>query len=384
MTKRETGAGTEIKWLEDKQLFCQRFGYKDKAGKNRIKAVYGKSKGEIIEKRKVWQRLHDAGVDMDSNKMTFGSWLDRWLNVYKKGTVETTSLEVYQQVVDIHLKKGSIGAIKLKDLNRTKLQEFINEKSKDLAPSTLQMIKIVIGNSLRSAVEDDILTKSPASGLRIPKKRTDDREEIKPFTQNELQKILSALEGRKYYNIVYLAAFTGMRRGELLGLRWQDIDLGGKVIYVRQQAKYVRTEKKMVVGRLKTDHAYRDIPITDKVVAVLKKQKAWQVANKLKLATAYPESDLVFTDEAGAIISINCVSEGFKYAVNKVKVEYRSFHHLRHTFASIAISNVPNVKAISMTLGHATITETMDTYGHLMPGDNHAVTAAVANFLAGL
>lgn len=384
MAKRESGVGTEIKWLEDKQLFCQRFGYKDKTGRNRVKAIYGKSKGEVIEKRKAWQKDLEAGLDIDTAKMTFASWLDRWLEVYKKGTVEVTSYDMYQRYITTHIQETAIGNTKLQDLNRTKLQAFITEKKKELSATSLKLLRAIISNSLKCAVEDNIIMKNPASGLKLPKKSNDEREEIKPFTKVELQKILAEIQGGKYYYIVYVAAFTGMRRGELLGLRWQDVDFKKKVIHVRQQAKFIETEKKMEIGRLKTDNAYRDIPINDNVVNALKKQKAWQGANKLKLGTAYINNGLVFTDEAGEMITAYNVTNGFRRTIERTDIEYRSFHHLRHTFASIAISNVPNVKAISMTLGHATIAETMDTYGHLMPGDNETVTAAVASFLAGL
>ena len=384
MAKRESGIGTEIKWLEDKQLFCQRFGYKDKAGRNKVKALYGKSKGEVTEKRKAWQKELGSGVDMDSAKMTLGDWLNRWLDVYKKGTVEDTTCEMYKRYITTHIQGQPLGNIKLQDLNRTKLQAFITEKKAELSTASLKLIRAIISNSLKNAVEDNILIKNPAIGLKLPKKSNDEREDIKPFAKAELQKLLTELEGGKYYYIVYVAAFTGMRRGELLGLRWQDVDLKNKVIHVRQQAKYIETKKEMEIGRLKTDNAYRDIPINDNVVSALKKQKAWQAANKLKLGTSYIDNGLVFTDEAGAMITAYTVTNAFRYAIERAEVEYRSFHHLRHTFASIAISNVPNVKAISMILGHATISETMDTYGHLLPGDNQTVTAAVANFLAGL
>lgn len=384
MAKRESGIGTEVKWLEDKQLFYQRFGYKDKAGRNKVKAIYGKSKGEVTEKRKAWQKELEAGLDMDTAKMTFGDWLKRWLEVYKKGTVETTSYEMYERYINSYILKESIASVKLKDLNRTNLQSYITEKKKELSIASLQLIRAIISNSLKMAAEDDILMKSPAIGLKIPKQETDKREEIKPFSKEELKQILGTCKDQRYFHVIYVAAFTGMRRGEILGLRWQDVDFKNKIIHVRQQAKWSETAKKMIIGRLKTTNAYRDIKISDNVIAALKKQKAWQAANKLELGTAYAKTDLIFTDEAGEILRSNSLSVYFVRLVARSKVESRSFHHLRHTFASIAISNVPNVKAISMTLGHATVAETLDIYGHLLPGDNQTVTEAVANFLAGL
>lgn len=384
MAKRESGAGTEIKWLEDKQLYCQRFGYKDKTGKNKVKAIYGKSKGEIAEKRKAWQKELDAGIDMNSSKMIYAKWLEEWLTVCKKDSVAVTSYEQYKAIVEKHFTNSTIGAIKLKDLTKISLQTFINDKSKKLASSSLKVLRAIISNSLKFAVENDILMKSPAIGLKIPKSKSDERGDIRPFSKEELQIILDELKNDRLHNIVYVAAFTGMRKGELLGLRWQDIEWNKKLIRVRQQAVYNPATKQIETGNLKTNNAYRDIPINDKVINVLKKQKAWQAANKLQLGTAYTDKGIVFTDEAGLFLKTVGITKDFYRTVQKLGIEYRSFHHLRHTFASIAISAGVNIKAISMTMGHATISETLDTYGHLLPGDNETVTAAVADYLAGI
>lgn len=384
MAKRENGAGTEIKWDEVKQLYYQRLGYKDKSGKSKIKAFYGKGKGEIKEKRKEWQKQFDAGIDTESNKMTFAHWLEKWLEVYKKNTVAITTFEQNKLTVKNHFTSDEIGATKLKDLTKLNLQDFINRKSEKLAATSMKLLRYVISNSLKFAVENDILLKSPAAGLRIPKAKIDKREDIKPFSRNELKDVLGSLEGDKLYNIVYVAAFTGMRKGELLGLRWQDVDLVKGVINVRQQAIYNPGTRNIEIGKLKTKNAYRSISIDEKVIAVLKKQKAWNAVKKLELGESYTEQGIVFVDEAGQLLNTVWITKAFYRTIKKLGIEYRSFHHLRHTFASIAISKVPNIKAISMTLGHSTITETMDTYGHLLPGDNKTVTGAVAAFLAGL
>ncbi len=384
MAKRENGAGTEIKWDEAKKLYYQRLGYKDKSGKNKIKALYGKSKGEIKEKRKDWQKQFDAGIDTESNKMTFAQWLEKWLEVYKKNAVAITTFEQNKLTVKNHFTSDDIGATKLKDLTKLNLQDFINRKSEKLAATSMKLLRYVISNSLKFAVENDILLKSPAAGLRIPKAKIDKREDIKPFSRNELKDVLKAIEGEKLYNIVYVAAFTGMRKGELLGLRWQDVDLVKGVINVRQQAIYNPGTKNIEIGKLKTKNAYRSISIDEMVIAVLKKQKAWNAVKRLELGESYTEQGIVFVDEAGQLLNTVWITKAFYRAIKQLGIEYRSFHHLRHTFASIAISKVPNIKAISMTLGHSTITETMDTYGHLLPGDNKTVTGAVAAFLAGL
>ncbi|WP_094604741.1 Tyrosine recombinase XerC [Sporomusa silvacetica DSM 10669] len=381
MAKRDSGEGTIVKWDEKKQLFFQRFGYKDKTGKNKVKAIYGKSKGEVNEKRKAWQKELDAGINTNSAKMTYEAWLRIWLDTYKKGSIEQTTLDNYQQYVTLHIIPG-LGSMKLKDLTRQNIQVFINDMSEKLSSGSVVLIRAIISNSLKIAVEDDILLKNPATGIKILKRRVEQTTEIKPFSVEELKTIFSILGNGKYYNIAYVAAFTGMRRGEVLGLRWTDIDFSAKIIRVRQQIKYIHSKKELIAGRLKTENAYREIPLDDKVIAVLKKQSAWQAANKLKLGNAYTDSGLVFTDELGGMLKPINISVSFGYAVKKAKAGERSFHDLRHTFASVAISSGVSVKAISATMGHANIQETLDTYGHLMPGDSYSVTSIVAKYLS--
>ena len=383
MAKRENGAGTEIKWLENKQLYCQRLGYKDRVGRYRVKAFYGKSKSEVIEKRKTWQKLFDAGIDVDASKITFGELLRKWLEVDKRKNVEITTYELYKSLIEKHIIP-ELGKIKLKDLDRIKLQEFINKKDDELSKKSLELLRTIIGNCLRNAVLDNMIIKNPAIGVKIPKKEVDGRGELKPFTKEELKAILKASEGKYIHNIIYVAAFSGMRKSELLALRWPDVDLKKGLINVRQGAKYSSTERKMVLGRLKTEKSFRTIPINDRVKAVLKKQKAWQAANKLKLAEIYSESDLIFTLETGDMIKGTQLTNAFCQVCKNANVEYRSFHQLRHTFASIAISQNVNIKTLSEILGHANIQITYNTYGHLLEGDAENVIEAVSNYLAGI
>lgn len=383
MAKREAGAGTEIKWLENKQLFCQRFGYKDKVGNDKVKAIYGKSKGEITEKRKAWQKDLEAGLDVTAGKGTFGQYITNWLEIDKKKAVEITTYELYKSLIDTHIVP-KLGNVKLKDLDRPKIQQFINDKDESLSRKSLELLRTVIGNCLSNAVLDNVILKNPTIGVKIPKKAVEGRQEVEPFTEEELGKIIKTCEGTYLHNIVYVAAFTGMRKGELLGLRWEDIDTTKGVINVRQGAKYSSTEQKMITGSLKTEKAFRTIPINEKVKAALKRQKAWQAANRLELGTAYCKSDLAFTLESGEIIKGTQVTNAFCRMVKLAGVKYRSFHQLRHTFASIAISRKVNIKTLSEILGHTNVNITYNKYGHLIEGDAESVINAVSNYLAGL
>ena len=387
MAKRSVGEGTEIKFNERLDRWEQRFGYKEqKTGKQKVKAIYGMSRQEVVQKAKAWQKEQSAGLDTNRSKMTFEAWLKLWLSTYKANHIEKTSLVSYRQQINNHIVP-ELGSLKLRDITRQGLQEFINKKRSDLAPASLSLIRAILSNSLKAATEEDILLKNPAAGLKIPGNKAADKEEVKPYTKEELAAILKEATGTIVANIVILAARTGMRRGELCGLRWSDVDQKGKIIHVRQQLKYIRAIEddpaQVVAGALKTKNARRDIPFDARVLAVLKKQKAWQSKNNLA-ADAYVKSDLVFTDELGRPINPKNLSNYFRGVADRAGLTGAFFHNLRHTFASVAISAGVNIKAVSMTLGHAGIQETLDTYGHLLPGDSSAVTSAVSAYFAGV
>lgn len=381
--KRSHGEGTDIKYDDKKELYFQRIGYTDDTGKHRIKAIYGKTSAEVKEKRKAWEKAKDEGLDLDSEKMTFGQWFKKWLKVYKKNNVEVTTFELYEHMVNTHIIP-ELGKRKIRTLKRAALQELINNKADDLAVKSLELLRTILVNCLKHAVLDDIILKNPAVGLKVPKAEKDKREDIKPFTREELNKILEAASNSYMQNIISLAVFTGMRKGEITGLRWQDVDFKKKVITIKQGAKYSRAENKTITGRPKSEKAYRCIPISEQLVSILKKQKAQQAALKLELGTAYTDNGLVFAKEDGNLLNGNVVGNHFRRIVEKVGIDYRSFHHLRHTFASIAISRKVNIKALSEVLGHSKIQITYDVYGHLLEGDAENITNAVAEYLVGV
>lgn len=166
-------------------------------------------------------------------------------------------------------------------------------------------------------------------------------------------------------------------------MSWGDVDLKNKIIHIRHSVKYDRENKKYIIGSTKTPKAVRDIPIGDSVIAELKRQKARLAGNKLKLGDAYQNNNLVFSAESGKILNLNCIDAQFRLVIRKSKIEHRTFHDLRHTFASICISKKANIKALSEFLGHSNIGITYDVYGHLMPGDKEDIANTIEKHLAG-
>ena len=300
--KRARGEGTEPKFNEKIGRWEQRFGYRDsKTGRQKVKAIYGESRQEVIQKAKAWHKDQDNGVDKNRGKMSFEDWLNSWLDTYKRGHVEETSVHQYYKQINNYIVPA-LGGLKLKEITRQVLQEFINEKRTDLSSASLGAIRGVLSDSLKAAVEEDILLKNPATGLKIPKDKAVQQKEITPYTKEEMTAILNKATKRPTLAmLIELDAHTGMRRGEVCGLRWTDVDTKNKIIHVRQQLKIITVPKeednsktkniyKVTAGPLKTKNARRDIPIDDRLVLLLKKHKAWQPKPSLATEEEYKKT----------------------------------------------------------------------------------------------
>jgi len=286
MATRNPAGMPRIHYDAGKALHYTKVSYTDQAGTQRRKSLYGKNPKEVAAKIKDFTRNKDAGLIMDADKMSLGQWLTQWLKTYKKPSLEVTSYAAYEHQVNQHIIP-EMGAIPLKKLQRIRIQEFFNQKGADLSPSTLELIKAILGNALRMAVVDGYIVKSPAVAIKLPAVRSKD---VKPLDKEEIGKLLEAAKGQRLYSMIYLAIHTGMRKGELAGLRWQDVDLKKGIVNVRQGVKHDRKNKIYIIGSTKTETAVRSIPINTSAIAELRRHKARQAQERLNFGEAYEET----------------------------------------------------------------------------------------------
>jgi len=380
MATRNPAGMPKIHYDEGKELHYTKMSYTDQSGTLRRKSIYGKTPKEVAAKIKEFTKNKDAGLIMDADKMTLGQWLTQWLKAYKKPSLEVTSYANYEQQVNQHIIP-ELGGISLKKLQRIRVQEFFNQKGVDLSPSTLALIKAILVNALKMAVIDGYIVKSPAMSIKLP---TIKAKDVKPLDKEEIGKLLETARAQRIYSMIYLAIHTGMRKGEIAGLRWQDVDLKTGMINVCQGVKYNHENNTYIIGSTKTDAAVRSIPINTSAIAELRRHKARQAQERLEFGEAYEDNGLVFTRLGGPVLSLNSVTVRFNTIVKRSGIDRRTFHDLRHTFASICISQKVNIKALSQYLGHADISITLDTYGHLMPGDKEEIANTIGAYLAGI
>lgn len=381
--RRENGAGTEPKQDANGRWWLK-ISYRDPdTGDLKRTTIRGASQGEVINKRKDFYKSIDAGVKPVRKKLTLQDWLDTWLEVNKKGVVTNKSYVIYKTVVNTHIKDSKLGAMTLDKIKRVDVQRFLNEKGKKVAPSYLAQIKVVLADAFNIAEIDRLIMVTPCKNIKLPQV---EQKEVNPLSQDEIKLLLdTAGPGSLMYNIIFLTLHTGMRLGEVCGLKWADIDYKHKRISVKQQAKVDDTgdgERKLILGPLKTKASYRTIPIGNRVIEVLKWHTAQQGRLIGEFGDSYNDLGLVFCEPEGNIITPNTIGTRFSRIMDRTPIEKRTFHQLRHTFASVAISQGLNIKAISAVLGHEKTSTTLDIYGHLLPGDTETITQAVAAYFA--
>jgi len=331
---------------------------RDSDGKPIRKYFYGKDKKEVTAKLNDTTTAVRHGNYKDPEKRLFGEWLDEWLEVYRDHLKPTTK-ESYKQLIETHVKP-KLGYILLGQLETTPLQRFFNEKKKDgLSPRTVKYIHSVISGALKEAENLGYIPSNPAKAVKLPKQ---EQKPIRYFDSEQVGKFLQLAKHDHYYPAYLLELWTGLRRGELLALRWGDIDL--KEGAVKVSRGMVRTTADgLIFQEPKTLFGKREIGIPPVVCEVLRfhqeKQKrekgeageAW--TKELKFTGDEPENnDLVFTNKIGQPLDPRAFSSHFKNLIKGTELEGVTFHGLRHSFAILCLQEGVDPRTTQENLGH--------------------------------
>jgi integrase len=327
---------------------------------------------------------------VEPNKVTVEQLLDNWLNVTIKTTVKDTTWLIFESLIRIHIIPN-IGGIKLINLQTSHLQKLYNEKLEGgradkiknketgkletkkggLSPKTIKHIHFIMQAALKQAMKEKLVPSNVAEATRLPKTikkemKTLDVEQVKHFLQVSRTNPFY----KRYFAAYLLELYTGLRRGELLGLRWKDVDFANRKIKVVQQL--VKVGSNHVIRELKTDSSQnRVIAIPTEVIEALKDHRAIKkdqykdlgyddVTIKRELSDG-----LLFTNELGKVLQPRNFVRNFKGALKASKIDPIRFHDMRHTFSLLSIMAGADIKTLQSDLGHESIETTLDRYGHV-------------------
>lgn len=329
-------------------------------------------------------------------RATVGEYLAGWLDGLPTSGLRPSTIDGYRRNVAYVTPK--IGAVRLDQLTAMHLDRVYSEllasgrrqRTGGLSPRSVRYIHVVIHKALADAVRKGILARNVAASADPPSNKSTRPGEMAWWKPAELKAFLDLTAAEPLGPLFRLAGMTGMRRGEVCGIRWADIDLDAARLEVRQQLLAIRGERGTERGeiqfseRTKTDHGRRRIDLDPATVAVLRAQRARQSAQKLMIGAGYRDHDLVFAQPDGTPLDPESVACTFNRRVARSGLPRIRFHDLRHTHVAHLIGAGEQPLLIAKRLGHASAAFTQDRYGHLFEDAGSDAAAAVAKMVDGL
>jgi integrase len=330
---------------------------------------------------------HQRGGFVAPSRTTLADSVEPWLAALANQGRKPSTLHGYRRTLTNHVLPA-LGDIPLQELRAADLDALYAELLRSgrrggggLSMSSVHHVHAALNKLLNDAERTGLVTRNVARLASAPSLTTARARapEMTVWTPNELARFLEAIEGNRNAAMFRLLALTGLRRGELVALRWSDLDLTRRTMTVNQASTVVDGVE--VVSVPKTRRSRRVVDLDPETVEVLHRHRSHQREQHLGLGVTATASDRVFTGDFGEPLRPNSVGQAFRRLVLQADVPVIRLHDLRHTHASHLLRAGVNVKVVSDRLGHASVSFTLDTYGHVMPGQQAEAAAAAAALL---
>ena len=353
--KRGQNEGTIFK-RKDKDIWVAQISIQGK----RI-SKYGKTQSECREWIRKMQNQVDDGLTIAGAQKTLAKYLEEWLLVHAT-SIRPKTAEQYNQICKQHIIPN-LGSIKLKDLQAGHIQSLYSKKlASGTSKRTVVLIHAVLMRSLKQAEKMGIIGKNPVLAVTRPKV---ERKEMKVLNDGQVRSLLSAAAGERYEAAFWLAVSTGMRLGELVGLKWADIEWTNKQLRVQRQVQRLSTG--LAFSEPKTKTSRRMIALGSEPVEKLRKHLVSQSKDRQKAGESWIENDLIFPSVIGTPLDPSNLYHIFKELLKKAQLPPIRFHDLRHTAATLMLLQGTHPKIVQERLGHSDISMTLNTYSHVIP-----------------
>lgn len=301
---------------------------------------------------------------LDSNVL-LSSHVEKWLDLVAKRKVKETTFKNYRRVVKNKIIP-LLGHFNLNEIKPAHIEHFIAKLlDEGLSERYIEYIFVVLYGSMEKAVDWELINKNPLDKVKVPRGR---RRKYVTWTREEVNKFLNVAKfvtAPVYHAIFTTALYTGMRRGELLGLKWKDVDFDDSTIHVRRNLIY--DDEGFRFGTLKTELSERDITIEDYLIECLKSYRIKQLEVKMGLGKLYDDQDLIFARQDGRPIYPRTLTENFNRATKEAALPKIRIHDCRHTHATLLLEAGVSLKEVQERLGHSSIKMTGDIYAHVTP-----------------
>lgn len=314
----------------------------------------------------------DTGVDISPGKLTLAEYLRRWLRDYAANNVSLSTLERYRGIIETHLVPA-LGGLRLRDLRPAHIQAAYGRAlaaggradggAGGLRPRTVLKHHRLLHEALGHAVRWQLIARNPVEAVTPPRP---ERSEMRVLDTDDTRRLLEEAATTPYHALIYVAVATGARTGELLALRWQDVELDRATIHITRSARRF-PRRGVVYTDTKSHRSRRPVALSPDTVATLQRHRRAQAEERLALGPAYSDEGLVFAGPTGKPLDDRNLRRAFDRMVARAGLPRLRLHDLRHTAATLMLRAGVHPKVVSERLGHATVSLTLDTYSHVLP-----------------
>lgn len=330
-------------------------------GKRKRKTFYGDTRRDV--QRQLTKALRDQqqSLPVAFERQTVQEFMERWLRDSVKPNLRPATYVGYEVLVRVHIVPA-VGPLQLAELTPQHVQDLMTRmRDKGRSERTIQYMRAVLRRALGRALRWGMVARNVAELTDPPRVR---REEIKPWTVEQAQAFLAAVKGDRLEALYALELTLGLRRGEVLGLKWEDLDLSKRTLTVRRTLQ--RVLGKLQLGEPKTETSRRTLTIPRQLVAFLEAHQARQAADRLKAGDAWHETGMIFASTIGTLFEPRNVNRAFLLALEKAGLPRIRVHDLRHTAISQMIAAGTPVTTAQKVAGHSRLSTTADIYTHVV------------------
>jgi integrase len=370
MSKRGQDEGSIYRRKDGRWAAAVSLGYV--GGKAKRKTVYGATRTAVQTKLTRLLAEKQQGLPVVGERQTVGQFLADWLENWAKPSVRPKTFVSYSDTVRLHIVPA-IGRIPLSKLTPQQVQAMLNECLRSgLSPRTVAYVRSVLGIALARALKLGLVARNIVELVDRPRIV---RHEIRPLDVEQARALLTAAQRHRLSGLFSVALALGLRKGEALGLRWQDVDFDAGTLVIsgalqRIGGKLVRTETKNNSSR-------RMLRLPDSTVSALREHRVRQMEERLLAGQKWQDSGFVFTTRLGSPLDPRNVLRQFASVLRAAGMAHMRFHDLRHSCATLLLAQGVPARVVQDILGHSAIRVTMDTYSHVMPSMRNEAARAM-------
>lgn len=340
--------------------------------KERISKTFD-TKREAEQYRTEINHQIDRGTFFKPSTMPLSKFLERWERDYAESNLSPTTLARYRQLIKSRINP-KLGHLPISGISIPTIQDFYHDQLENgmikgeggLSPNTVRQIHYLLRGAFERAVEWRLVEDNPFQRISPPKQQSNENTVQYLDTDEAVKFLKTAAERGTYYPLYHLAVLMGLRRSEILGLRWEDLDFDTRQANIQQALVYGEGQEP-ITKPPKTDGSSRTVALTREVIRLLQEWKTTQAEKRMTIGPAWENPDYVVTNNVGGFIGPSNIIRDFKQLLDQADLPDIRFQDLRHTHATLMLKQGEHPKVVSERLGHDSITMTLDTYSHVLP-----------------